>query len=332
MKKKILVTGGCGYIGSHVTRQLSEAGYLPVVLDNLSTGFREALIHGEELVQADLADGAETEAVLKEHEIDTVMHFAASIIASESLHDPLAYYRNNMVNTLRLLTACDRSGVRNFIFSSSAAVYGIPPGGVASEDSPTEPINPYGSSKLMVERIIEDLSGVNGMRFVILRYFNVAGADPHMSMGQRTKDATHLLKVCCEAAMGARDAVAIFGTDHVTPDGTGVRDYIHVEDLARAHLDALAYLERSGSSIVLNVGYGTGHSVREMIAAVREVSGRDFKVVESARRPGDPSMIIARAERIRQVLGWSPRYNDLCKIVEDTWRWELKMNDSSNVI
>jgi UDP-glucose 4-epimerase len=324
MTKAILITGGCGYIGSHVTRQLSEIGYKPVVLDNLSTGFRDALIHGEVLIHADLADSARTEAVLKDHGIETVMHFAASIVAPESVAKPLEYYENNMVNTLLLLQACERSGVKNFIYSSTAAVYGIPEGGIASEDAPTVPINPYGSSKLMGERMIEDLAKTNGMRFVILRYFNVSGADPQARMGQRSMDATHLLKVCCQTALGKRGSVSIFGTDYATKDGTGVRDYIHVEDLAKAHLDALAYLERLGPSVVLNVGYGTGYSVREVIETVRKMTGKDIKAVESPRRSGDPPMLIARADRIQQVLGWSPRYNDLAKIVEDAWRWERK--------
>ena len=324
--KKVLITGGCGYIGSHVTRQLSEAGYKPVVFDNLSTGFRDALIHGEELVQADLADSGRLEEVLKSHGIDTVMHFAASIVAPESVELPLKYYRNNTVNTLNLLQACERSGVKNFIYSSTAAVYGIPEGGIASEDTPTVPINPYGSSKLMGERMIQDLSIANGMRYVILRYFNVAGADTQARMGQRTKNATHLLKVCCQAALGMRDAVSIYGTDYATKDGTGVRDYIHVDDLAKAHLDALAYLEDSGPSVILNVGYGTGYSVREMITVVRKVTGIDIKAIESTRRPGDPPMLIAKADRIRQVIGWAPLYNDLTRIVEDAWRWERKMS------
>jgi len=325
--KKVLITGGCGYIGSHVTRQLSEAGYKPVVFDNLSTGFRDALIHGEELVQADLADSGRLEEVLKSHGIDTVMHFAASIVAPESVELPLKYYRNNTVNTVNLLQACERSGVKNFIYSSTAAVYGIPEGGIASEDTPTVPINPYGSSKLMGERMIQDLSIANGMRYVILRYFNVAGADTQARMGQRTKNATHLLKVCCQAALGMRDAVSIYGTDYATKDGTGVRDYIHVDDLAKAHLDALAYLEDSGPSVILNVGYGTGYSVREMITVVRKVTGIDIKAIESTRRPGDPPMLIAKADRIRQVIGWAPRYNDLTRIVDDAWRWERKMQN-----
>lgn len=324
MGKTILVTGGAGYIGSHVVRQLSEAGRAVAVFDNLSTGFADALIHKEELIKADLADQAAIEAAIRRLGIKTVLHFAASIVAPESVALPLKYYKNNTANTMNLLDACVRSGVEQFIFSSTAAVYGIPESGIAAEDAPTLPINPYGASKLMIEQVLKDVALAHGLRYVALRYFNVAGADPQARMGQRTPEATHLLKVCCEAALGMRKEVCIFGTDYNTPDGTGIRDYIHVEDLAAAHLDALTYLEAQGASTIVNVGYGSGSSVKDVIKLAHAVSGVKFSVREADRRPGDPPMLIAQADRIRRVLGWTPRYNDLGTIVADAWRWEQK--------
>jgi UDP-glucose 4-epimerase len=325
MSETILVTGGAGYIGSHVVRQLSESGRTVAVFDNLSTGFADALIHDEALIKADLADQGAIEAALMHTRAKTVLHFAASIIAPESVSNPLKYYKNNAANSMNLLAACVRTGVEQFIFSSTAAVYGMPASGLAAEDSPTVPINPYGSSKLMIEQVLKDVSLAHGLRFVALRYFNVAGADPQARMGQRTPEATHLLKVCCQAALGQRSEVCIFGTDYATPDGTGVRDYIHVEDLAAAHLDALKYLDAKGASTTLNVGYGRGASVREMINMVHSVTGIRFSVREAERRPGDPPSLIAKADRIRQALGWKPRYDDLKTIVTDAWRWEKKL-------
>lgn len=324
---KVLVTGGAGYIGSHVVRQLSEAGYTVVVYDNLSTGSADALVHGERLVVGELADSARLDALFEEHGFKTVLHFAASIVAPESVSDPIKYYSNNTRNTLNLLTACVKHGVERFIFSSTAAVYGMPDNGIAAEESPTVPINPYGTSKLMSEWMLRDVCEAHGMRSVALRYFNVAGADPLARMGQRTPEATHLIKVSCQAALGMRDKVSIFGTDYATPDGTGIRDYIHVEDLASAHLAALAYLERGGDSTRINVGYGKGSSVREVIRMVRQVSGVDFPAEEAPRRPGDPAMLVAKADRARSVLGWTPRYDDLKTIVADAWRWEAKLRN-----
>jgi len=323
---KILVTGGAGYIGSHVVRQLTEAGRQVVVYDNLSTGFREALIHGEELMIGDLADTVALQKAFETHAFETVFHFAASIVAPESVEQPLKYYFNNTCNTVNLLNACLKFRVKRFIFSSTAAVYGLPENGKASESTPTVPINPYGQSKLMSETILKDLASAYPLKYLALRYFNVAGADCQVRMGQRTPDATHLIKVCCQAALGKRDHVSIYGTDYETQDGTGIRDYIHIEDLAAAHVDALRYLEAGGGSTALNVGYGRGHSVREVIAAVRRVSGVDFKVVEAARRPGDPAMLVAEAEKIRTVLKWQARYQDLSKIVADAWQWEQKIS------
>ena len=325
MSEKILVTGGCGYIGSHVTRQLTESGRTVVVYDNLSTGFRDALLHGEELIEGDLSDHAALDAAFQKHGFTTVLHFAASIVAPESCTLPLKYYGNNTRNTLGLLEACVRHNVQRFIFSSTAAVYGFPEGGVASEETIQAPINPYGTSKLMSEWMLRDTSAAHGLKYVALRYFNVAGADPLARMGQRTPEATHLLKVACQAALGMRESVGIYGTDYPTPDGTGIRDYIHIEDLASAHLHALNYLEQGGSPTVMNVGYGRGSSVREMLEVVREVSGVDFKVIECERRPGDPASLVAQADRIGELTDWQPKYADLRTIVADAWRWESKL-------
>lgn len=325
MSDKILVTGGCGYIGSHVVRQLSEAGHQVVVYDNLSTGFRDALLNGEELIQADLADHDSLQEAFRQHRFATVLHFAAAIVAPESVSQPLKYYGNNTRNTLGLLETCVRFGVPRFIFSSTAAVYGFPEGGSASEESALTPINPYGTSKLMSEWMLRDVAAAHGLRYVALRYFNVAGADPQARIGQRTPEATHLLKIACQTALGHRSQAAIYGTDYPTPDGTGIRDYIHIEDLAAAHLAALQYLQEGGVSTAMNVGYGRGSSVREVLAMVKQVSGVDFTVVEADRRPGDPACLVAQAEKIGRLTGWQPRYNDLKRIVEDAWRWESKL-------
>jgi len=322
----LLITGGAGYIGSHVARQLSEQGDSVTVFDNLSTGSREALLYSEKLIHADLADEKALTEAVSNGRFDAVLHFAASIVVPESVSDPLKYYSNNTANTLKLIKACVDYGINKFVFSSTAAVYGMPSSGYADETAPPAPMNPYGASKLMSEQILRDTSLAHGLKYVVLRYFNVAGADPLLRMGQRTPNATHLIKVCCQAALGLRDRVEIFGVDYPTKDGTGVRDYIHVEDLASAHLAALSYLNDGGESSIFNVGYGEGSTVREVIEMVKKVSGVDFKVVESPRRPGDPAMLVARNEKIKNTGRWKPRYNNLEKIITDAWRWERKLN------
>jgi UDP-glucose 4-epimerase len=320
----ILVTGGAGYIGSHVVRQLGEAGERVVVLDNLSTGFREAVTWGE-FIEGNVGDRLLVSRILADHGIRTVMHFAAHTIVPESVENPLKYYDNNTCATRSLLECCRDAGVDQFVFSSTAAVYGIPGGGIASEDTPTAPINPYGTSKLMSEWMLRDLSRATDLRHVALRYFNVAGSDPGGRIGQSTKNATLLVKVAAEAAVGRREKVYVFGTDYDTPDGTGVRDYIHVEDLADAHLKALEYLRRGGPSVTLNCGYGHGYSVREVLDAVARVNGSPLVVEESPRRAGDPPTLIARADRVRAELGWTPRYDDLEAIVTHSLAWERKL-------
>ncbi len=322
--KQILVTGGAGYIGSHVVRQLGHAGESVITLDNLSTGFEAAVTAGE-LVIGDTGDAALLEKVFSANDIDTVMHFAAHTIVPESVADPLKYYRNNTASSRTLLEAAANHGVKNIVFSSTAAVYGIPEGGKASEDSPTQPINPYGTSKLMTEWMLRDLAAAGGPGYVALRYFNVAGCEPSGTIGQSTPKATLLVKVACEAATGKRPGVAIYGTDYPTPDGTGLRDYIHVEDLATAHLDALAYLRKGGDSTVLNCGYGHGYSVREVLAAVAKANGEALNVKEEPRRAGDPPELIAVAERVRKVLGWTPKFDDLDTIVRTSLEWERKI-------
>ena len=322
--KQILVTGGAGYIGSHVVRQLGLAGEDVVTLDNLSTGFEAAVTSGE-LVVGDTGDAALLERLFSEHDIDTVMHFAAHTIVPESVADPLKYYGNNTASSRTLLEAANRHGVKRIVFSSTAAVYGIPEGGKASEDTPTQPINPYGTSKLMTEWMLRDLATAGGPSYVALRYFNVAGCEPTGTIGQSTPKATLLVKVACEAATGRRPGVSIFGTDYPTPDGTGLRDYIHVEDLATAHLDALAYLRKGGDSTVLNCGYGHGYSVREVIAAVEKANGARLSVSEEPRRAGDPPELIAVADRVRDILGWAPKFDDLDTIVRTSLEWERKI-------
>ena len=321
--KPVLVTGGAGYIGSHVVRQLGEGGRAVVVVDNLSTGFEKAVVHGT-FIAGDVGDRSLMDRVLRGHGIDTVMHFAAHTIVPESVRDPLKYYGNNTCKTRALLEACAHAGVTHFVFSSTAAVYGIPTTSLAREDSPTCPINPYGTSKLVSEWMLRDAAAASRLRYVILRYFNVAGSDPEGRIGQSTREATLLIKVAAEVALGKRAALAIFGTDYPTPDGTGIRDYIHVDDLACAHLRALDYLEHGGEPVVLNCGYGHGYSVREVIRAIEKIRGQRLNVREEPRRAGDPPTLVAGADRIRSLLAWHPRYDDLEFIVKTSLDWEQR--------
>ena len=326
-KKTILVTGGAGYIGSHVVRQLGERDEKVVVLDNLSTGFRKAVIHGE-LIEGNTGDQKLVSRLLADYEVDTVMHFAAHTIVPESVENPLKYYSNNTCSTRNLLQCCAEAGVRHFIFSSTAAVYGIPDDMPATENTPTHPINPYGTSKLMSEWMLRDLDLANDMRHVALRYFNVAGSDPQCRIGQSTAKATLLIKVACEAAVGKRPGVCVFGNDYPTPDGTGVRDYIHVEDLASAHLSALDYLRAGGQSTTLNCGYGHGYSVREVLDSVQKISGKPLNIKEEPRRAGDPPSLVAGVEKIHQLLDWTPKYDDLDAIVTTSLAWEEKLKSN----
>lgn len=320
---RVLVTGGAGYIGSHVVLQLDEAGHEIVIYDNLSTGSRDAVLAGT-LVEGELSDLERLNSVFEAHSFDAVMHFAANIVVPESVSDPLKYYGNNTRNTLGLLETCAANKVEKMVFSSTAAVYGIPEQSAVAESASLLPINPYGASKLMSERMIGDLAAASALRFVILRYFNVAGADPQGRIGQSTPDATHLIKVASEAAVGLRPGLTVFGTDYPTEDGTCVRDYIHVEDLARAHVDALDYLNKGGAARIMNCGYGHGSSVLEVIDAVKRVSGVDFPVTLDARRAGDPPALTAESGLIREVLGWTPRHDDLDFIVRTALEWERK--------
>lgn len=323
-KKAILVTGGAGYIGSHVVRQLGDRGERIVVLDNLSTGFEDAVLHGD-LVVGDTGDQELVSKVLRDHNVDSVMHFAAHTIVPESVENPLKYYWNNTCSSRNLLQCCQDHGLKHFIFSSTAAVYGIPESGSASEESPTVPINPYGTSKLMTEWMLRDLAAATDLTYVALRYFNVAGCDPEGRIGQSTPKATLLIKVACEAAVGKRPSVSIFGTDYPTADGTGVRDYIHVEDLADAHLKALDYLRETGESTTLNCGYGHGYSVREVLNTVQRVQGAPLEIIEAPQRAGDPAELVAQADRIRKLLNWTPQFDNLDRIVETSLKWEKKL-------
>jgi len=327
MSDAVLVTGGAGYIGSHTARRLVETGRRVVVLDNLYSGHRWAVPAEAAFVQGEIGDSELLRNVFREHGIGSVVHFAAHVEVPESVADPLKYYRNNVVGSLRLIEACAGAGVARMVFSSSAAVYGIPHSLPVDEDAPVAPINPYGWTKAMTERMLADLDASrhpSPLRHVALRYFNVAGASLDGVLGQATPNATHLIKVACEAACGRRDAVYVFGADYPTEDGTGVRDYVHVLDLAEAHVAALDYLDAGGESQVLNCGYGRGYSVLEVIETVRRISGVDFTVLQAPRRAGDPPALVADAARIRKVLGWAPRHDDLEQICRSAYLWELE--------
>ena len=321
----ILITGGAGYIGSHMVHELVDAGEPAVVLDNLSTGFRFLIPSAVPFVAGSTGDRELVAKTIQRYGVDAIIHFAASIVVPESVRDPLGYYRNNTMNTCALLEVAAEAGVNQFIFSSTAAVYGNPTDVPIREDAATAPISPYGSSKLMSEIMLHDAGKAYGLRFVVLRYFNVAGADPKGRTGQSTPQATHLIKVACETALGKRMKIDVFGTDYPTPDGTCIRDYIHVSDLARAHSAALAYLHRGGLSATFNCGYGRGASVFEVIDAVRRASGRDFAVEISGRRPGDPAELVANVDRIRATLDWRPQFQDLDTIVAHALAWEKRL-------
>jgi len=326
-KKSILVTGGAGYIGSHTVRQLGEAGEKIVVLDNLSTGFEAAILYGD-FVKGDTGDSELVGRILSEYDVDTVIHFAAHTIVPESVTNPLKYYGNNTCNSRSLLEQCNQHGVKNFIFSSTAAVYGIVESGRADEKTPKNPINAYGTSKLMTEMMLKDVDFASDLNYVALRYFNVAGSDPECRIGQATPQSTLLMKVAAEVAVGKREQVYIFGTDYPTEDGTGIRDYIHVEDLANAHLCALDYLRNGGESTQLNVGYGHGYSVREVLDAVARVDGKPLNIVEEERRAGDPPTLISIADEIKSKLNWKPKYDDLDTIAKTCLDWEYKLKEN----
>ncbi|HIG78726.1 MAG TPA: UDP-glucose 4-epimerase GalE [Cycloclasticus sp.] len=321
----ILVTGGAGYIGSHVVKLLGERNENIVVLDDLSTGFEESILQGK-LINGNTGDKALVQKILEEYNVESVLHFAAHTIVPESVENPLKYYQNNTCCTRNLLECCAEAGIKHFIFSSTAAVYGELETGFASEDTPKAPINPYGSSKLMSEQMIRDLSLASDLNHVILRYFNVAGSDPDGQIGQSTKNATLLIKVAAEVAIGKRDKLLVFGTDYPTPDGTGIRDYIHVSDLAAAHINALDYLRNNGESTTLNCGYGHGFSVREVIDAINKENGTPIPVEEMPRRAGDPAELISVAKKIRQTIGWQPQFDDLNLIVKTSLAWEKKLS------
>jgi len=323
----VLVTGGAGYIGSHVVSLLGDAGKDIIIFDNLSTGRKENILFGK-LVEGDLNDPIALDRLFTENKIEAVLHFAGSIVVPESVENPILYYKNNTENYLNLIKACVKHGIKKFIFSSTAAVYGMPESGVASEETPTSPINPYGRSKLMTEWMLEDVSKAHDFNYVALRYFNVAGASMTGKIGQSTPRATHLLKTAAEVATGKRAGMSIFGTDYNTKDGTCIRDYIHVDDLAQAHLDALTFLDKGGDSQVLNCGYGQGFTVKEVINAVESYIDQKLKVEMGPRRLGDAVELISRADKIKKILGWTPKFNDLSYIVKSAVEWEKKLQRS----
>jgi UDP-glucose 4-epimerase len=321
----ILVTGGAGYIGRHMVQALVEAGESVVVIDNLSTGFSAFVPAGVPLFIGDAGDENLVEGVIASHGIQSIIHFAGSVVVPESMRDPLGYYRNNTMTTRNLLNAAVKGGVCRFIFSSTAAVYGNPDSVPVGEHAATRPLSPYGSSKLMSEIMLHDVAAAHGLNYVVLRYFNVAGADPQARIGLATVGATHLLKIAVEAATGQRAKIDVFGTDYPTKDGSCIRDFIHVSDLAQAHRAALAYLSSGGTSTTLNCGYGRGYSVIETIEAVRRVSGRNFAVQYAPRRPGDIMTMVADTSRMRHLLEWAPRYDDLDTIAAHALAWEQKL-------
>ncbi|WOJ90933.1 UDP-glucose 4-epimerase GalE [Methylocapsa polymorpha] len=325
----VLVTGGAGYIGGHMVLALLDAGEQVVVLDNLSTGFRWAVPEAAKLIIGDFGDAQLVDAILAEHGVDAIAHFAAKIVVPESVADPIAYYHNNTAKALSLLECAVRHKIKHFIFSSTAAVYGEPEISPISEQTPLAPINPYGRSKLMVEWMLQDVAKAHDLRFAVLRYFNVAGADPKGRLGQSSPKATHLIKVAVQAALGHRKGVDVFGADYPTRDGSCIRDYIQVTDLIDAHLLALAHLRKGGESLTCNCGYGRGLSVLEVVDVVKQVSGVKFDVRISGRRPGDPASLVAGADRIRTMLHWTPRHDDVGEIVRQALDWERRLHNRS---
>ena len=324
----VLVTGGAGYIGSHMVHALADAGEPVAVVDNLSTGFRSALPSSVPLLVGNAGDPDLIGTIIRDHKINAIIHFAGSIVVPDSLRDPLGYYRNNTVNTRALIESAVKGGVKHFIFSSTAAVYGEPAILPVREDAPTRPMSPYGTSKLMSEIMLHDVAAAHDLRYVILRYFNVAGADPKQRTGQSTPAATHLIKVGVETALGMRPRLEVYGTDYPTPDGTCIRDYIHVSDLARAHSAALTHLRRGGARMTFNCGYGHGYSVLEVIGAIERVTGRRLPVQMVGRRPGDPASLVADVSRIRSTLDWSPQFEDIGTIVSHALAWERVLQEA----
>ena len=322
----VLVTGGAGYIGSHMVIDLLNAGEEVVVLDNLSTGFEWAVQVPDKLIVGDIADEALVARIIADHKVEAVIHFAGSIIVPESVADPLKYYLNNTAKSRSLIESCVKGGVKHFIFSSTAAVYGMPDATAVDEDVPLNPISPYGRSKLMTEWMLRDVAFAHDLTYAALRYFNVAGGDPKGRVGQSTANATHLIKVACQTALGQRDHIDVYGNDYPTPDGTCIRDYIHVSDLAAAHTAALNYLRAGGDSIVANCGYGHGFSVKEVLQSVERVAGHPFDVRQAPRRSGDPASVVSDPTRAKTVLKWTPKYDDLDTIVTHAMNWEQHLS------
>lgn len=323
--RNVLVTGGAGYIGLHVVHALLGAEFRVIVVDDLSTGVRERVPTEVTFIKGDVGHSGFMTDTMREHDVDAVIHMAGEIVVPESVANPLHYYLRNTENSRRLIQSCVEAGIDCILFSSTAAVYGEIPEGIADENSPTNPINPYGRSKLMTEWMLQDTAFAHGLTYTALRYFNVAGADPKGRCGQDYENATHLIKVACEVASGKRETITVFGSDYDTPDGTCIRDYIHVTDLAKAHVLALQRMLDGGGSLTMNCGYGHGYSVREVLAAVAAVTNESLNIVEGPRRPGDPALLISRADRIREELNWKPEFDDLTKIVGSALDWERKL-------